>query len=107
MANVDSIDYIWVALATVMALPGVMFIGYTTVPRRRFLCMLGALVGGVAGAFVTLFFWGSALNSIPTVGAVVIAGTFFIANVTGLIGILLVSFLLGGSPSPRSTQVEF
>ena len=99
---------IYCVIATVLALPGVIFVAYTNVPRRRFICSVGALVGAVAGLFLTFFLWATALNSIHLEGAVVFVVTFFISNVTGLVGALLVNFLLGsGDAHPRSSQVEY
>src|SRR5579875_2719611 len=91
--NIDFLDYIWVAVGTVLALPGVIFIAYTVAPRLRFASALGAFVGGILGYLVTMFVWGTPLDSVHLEGAVVGVGAFFIASVTGLVGALLVNFL--------------
>ena len=99
---------IYCMLATVLALPGVIFVAYTNVPRRRIICSVGALIGAVAGLFLTFFMWATALDSIHLEGAVVFSVTFLISNVTGLVGALLVNFLLGDSNArPHSSQVEY
>jgi hypothetical protein len=105
--NIDFLDYIWVAVGTLFALPGVVFIAYNVAPRLRFASALGAFIGGVLGYLVTMFVWGTPLDSVHLEGAVVGVTSFFISFVTGLIGAMLVSFLAGGSQKPRSTQVEY
>ena len=108
IVRAPTIDVIWAALATLLALPGVLFVTWTTVPRQRLLSMVGGLIGDLFGLFVTIFVWGKALDSVHLEGAVVLSATFFIASVTGLAGAILVNVLLSGSePRPRSSQVEY
>ena len=103
-----TINYLWSGVGAFLALPGVMFIAWATIPRQRLLSILGAFVGGVLGYFLTIFVWQGPLRGEHLEGAVMLAGTFFIASITGMILALLVVFLFGNSRTPtRSTQVEF
>ena len=107
--NVDFINYIWGAIGTAFALPGALFITYTSVQRLKFVSMLGTIIGAIIGYFVTYFVWATALHSSNTVaGATVLVACFFISSIVGLAFALLINVLFGGSPpSTHSTQVEF
>lgn len=108
LAHAEFLDYIWVAVGTVLALPGTLFVTFVTVARLRMLSMIGSFVGTALGFLVTLFVWGAALGSTHLEGAVLLSVSFFVASVTGLVGALLTNFIFGGSNQrPRSTQVEF
>lgn len=100
-------DLLWCALGTLFAIPGVLLIATGTVQRMKFGAALGALVGAIAGYFITLFVWGVPLDSVHLEGAVLFSATIFISSVTGVMGALLVNFLFAGSPPARSSQVEF
>jgi hypothetical protein len=105
--GLDLIEYLWVGLATLVALPGALFVTWISVSRLRFLSLVAATIGTVVGYFVTFFVWLKALDGIHLEGAVVFSVAFFVCSVTGLTGALLINFLAGSGPRPRSTQVEF
>jgi hypothetical protein len=108
MPHIETLDYVWCALATLFALPGVVFIAYTTMPRMKMLCALGALIGGVLGFFLTFFVWFRVLDGIHLDGSVLFVTDLFFSSVTGLVGALIVSFIFGANTQrPRSTQVEY
>lgn len=104
--NIDLINYFWVGLGTLFALPGVLFITWVTVPRLRMLSMVSAAIGTFLGYAITFFVWIAALSSTRLDGAVALTVAFFVSSVTGFCGPLLVNFL-GGNPRSRSTQVEY
>ena len=107
LGNIEPIQFIWVGLAVLAALPGVLFMTWTSVPRLRALSMVAATVGTLLGYAVVFFVWAAVLNGTRLEGAVAFAVAFFIASVTGFCGPLLVNFLAGGGNRARSTQVEF
>lgn len=100
-------NLLWCAIGTLLAIPVAIATALSAVQRLKVGAALGALIGAIAGYFITLFVWGVPLASIHLEGAVLLAATFFISAVTGIIGALLVNFLFAGSPPVRSSQVEF
>ncbi len=106
--GIDIANYIWIALATLMALPAVLGITWNNVSRARALSMIFATIGDLAGSFLTAFIWITALSSTSIDGAVVFAVALFVALVTGIAGALLASALVGSGPARSdSTQVEY
>jgi hypothetical protein len=107
MVHTDLTTYILCAAAMIVALPGVMLIAYRMAPRLRMVSAIAAFIGGVLGYPLTLFIWGTPLDSVPMLSIQAMIGTFFISSVTGLIGALLVNFLAPGDQRSRSTLVEY
>ena len=108
MAHTEFLDYVWCALGTLFAVPGVVFIVATNFPRKKFASTVAAALGTLFGAIVTLYIWGTPLNSVHIEGAVVLVVSFFISSVVGLVIALAANALLSGNPPPtRSSQVEF
>jgi predicted membrane protein len=108
MAHADFIDYIWCAVGTIFALPGIAFIVSTTFPSKKLASTVGAVLGTLFGFIVTLYVWGTPLDSVHLEGAVVLVGSFFVSSVVGMIVALIVNALSSTNPpNPRSSQVEF
>ena len=104
----ESIDYVWCALGTLFALPGIAFIVGTTFPNKKLASTIGAVLGTLFGYVVTLYIWGTPLNSVHLEGAVLLVGAFFISSVVGMIVALVVNGLTSNNPpTTRSSQVEF
>jgi membrane associated rhomboid family serine protease len=107
MPHTDTINYILSAVGMILALPGVMFIAYRMAPRLRALYVIASFIGCVLGYPLTLFIWGTPLDSVSMIAVQILIGTYFIASVTGLIGALLVNFFAPGDQRSRSTLVEY
>ncbi len=108
MAKTEALNYLWCALGTLFAVPGVAFLVGTTFPRKKFASTVAAVVGTLFGYAVTLYVWGTPLNSVHIEGAVVLVVAFFISSVVGMVVALAVNSLMAGNqPPPRSSQVEF
>ncbi|MBA3824586.1 MAG: hypothetical protein H0X24_11925 [Ktedonobacterales bacterium] len=108
MAHTEALNYLWCVLGTLFALPGVTFLVGTTFPRKKFASTVAAALGTLFGAIVTLYIWGTPLNSVHIEGAVVLVVSFFISSVVGMVVALIANSLMAGNPPPtRSSQVEF
>jgi flagellar biosynthesis protein FliR len=108
MAHTEPLNYLWCALGTIFAIPGVAFIVATTFPRKKFANTVASVIGTILGYAVTLYIWGTPLNSVHIEGAVVLVGSFFISSVVGMVVALAANSLMsGGQQAPRSSQVEF
>lgn len=107
MPHTDAINYILCAAAMIVALPGAMFISYRLAPRLRVLSAIAAFIGGALGYPLTLFMWGTVLDSVPMLAIQAMIATFFISSVTGLVGALIVYFFTAGDQRSRSTLVEY
>jgi len=108
MAHTEPLNYLWCAIGTLMAVPGVAFLVATNFPRKKFANTVAAVLGGIFGYVVTLYVWGTPLNSVHIEGAVVLVGSFFISSVMGMVVALIASSLMSGNTPPtRSSQVEF
>jgi hypothetical protein len=108
MVHTEPLNYLWCGLGTLFAIPGVAFLVATMFPRKKFASTVASVLGALFGYVVTLYVWGTPLNSVHLEGAVVLVAAFFISSVLGMVVALGASSLLAGNNQPtRSSQVEF
>jgi hypothetical protein len=105
--NVSTLDAILLVVALVLALPGGLFVAWLlSLPRARFLALVGGIVGDLVAAAAIFAFLAAAKPSIDALSYFV--GAFFICSTGVAIGALLADFLVGlGRRGPDVSSLEY
>ncbi len=94
-------------LALVLALPGGLFVAWLlSLPRARFLALLGGILGDLAVALVMYIFIQMTTPSLDPLSYFL--GTFFACSTGVAIGALVADFLVGlGRRGPDVSSLEY